>query len=186
MAHNDFVVLDEAAERLKEVIATYPGTGDITDNYTLGKREVKARLKPEARTLGITEEDLGRQLRGAFYGDLALRLLRGTDEVEVRVKLPEAERNAATHMRMVHDEYIWIARRLIASGMDGRIGVHLTDVEKLFPGYSDLLGAQPVALERRVETVDRPTHQTGEHVAPCGLEHGGQSPVLLVEVAEHD
>ena len=79
LAHNDFVVLDEAAERLKEIIATYPGTGDITDNYTLGKREVKAHLKPEARTLGITEEDLGRQLRGAFYGAEALRLQRDLD-----------------------------------------------------------------------------------------------------------
>ncbi|MGD9343949.1 MAG: efflux RND transporter permease subunit [Desulfuromonadales bacterium] len=92
LAHNDFVVLDEAAERLKEVIATYPGTGDITDNYTLGKREVKAHLKPEARTLGITEEALGRQLRGAFYGAEALRLQRGRNEVKVLVRYPEESR----------------------------------------------------------------------------------------------
>ncbi len=92
LAHNDFTVLNQAAERLKEVIATYPGTGDITDNYTLGKREVKVRLKPEARTLGITEENLGRQLRGAFYGSEALRLQRGRDEVKVLVRYPEENR----------------------------------------------------------------------------------------------
>ena len=92
LAHNDFVVLDQAAERLKDIIATYPGTGDITDNYTLGKREVKVRLKPEARTLGITEEDLGRQLRGAFYGAEALRLQRGRNEVKVLVRYPEESR----------------------------------------------------------------------------------------------
>jgi multidrug efflux pump subunit AcrB len=92
LAHNDFVVLDQAAERLKELIATYPGTGDITDNYTLGKREVKVRLKAEARTLGITEEDLGRQLRGAFYGAEALRLQRGRNEVKVLVRYPEESR----------------------------------------------------------------------------------------------
>jgi multidrug efflux pump subunit AcrB len=86
-------ILDEAAERLKEIIATYPGTGDITDNYTLGKREVKVRLKPEARTLGITEENLGRQLRGAFYGSEALRLQRGRDEVKVLVRYPEDSRS---------------------------------------------------------------------------------------------
>ena len=92
LAHKDFAVLDEAAERLKGLIATYPGTGDITDNYTLGKREVKVRLKPEARTLGITEENLGRQLRGAFYGSEALRLQRGRNEVKVLVRYPEESR----------------------------------------------------------------------------------------------
>jgi multidrug efflux pump subunit AcrB len=92
LAHEDFKVLDEAAERLKEIIATYPGTGDITDNYTLGKREVKVNLKAEARTLGVTEENLGRQLRGAFYGAEALRLQRGRNEVKVLVRYPEESR----------------------------------------------------------------------------------------------
>lgn len=92
LAHQDFAVLDEASERLKKIIATYPGTSDITDNYTLGKREVKVRLKAEARTLGITEDDLGRQLRGAFYGSEALRLQRGRNEVKVMVRYPEANR----------------------------------------------------------------------------------------------
>ncbi len=92
LAHEDFAVLDEAAERLKAAIATYPGTGDITDNYTLGKKEVKLKLKPEARTLGVTEENLGRQLRGAFYGSEALRLQRGRNEVKVVVRYPEESR----------------------------------------------------------------------------------------------
>ena len=92
LAHEDFAVLDEAAERLKKIIAAYPGTKDITDNYTLGKRELKLRLKPEARTLGITEEDLGRQLRAAFYGAEALRLQRGRNEVKVKVRYPQENR----------------------------------------------------------------------------------------------
>jgi multidrug efflux pump subunit AcrB len=92
LAHEDFAVLDLAAERLKAIIAAYPGTNDITDNYTLGKRELKVRLKPEARTLGITEQELGRQLRSAFYGAEALRLQRGRNEVKVQVRYPEESR----------------------------------------------------------------------------------------------
>ncbi|MDH3997852.1 MAG: efflux RND transporter permease subunit [Desulfuromonadales bacterium] len=92
LAHKNFAVLDQASERLKQIIAAFPGTGDITDNYTLGKREVKVRLKPEARTLGITEENLGRQLRGAFYGAEALRQQRGRNEVKVQVRYPEEDR----------------------------------------------------------------------------------------------
>ncbi len=102
LAHEDFAILDDAAERLKEIIATYPGTGDITDNYTLGKREVKVRLKAEARTLGITEENLGRQLRGAFYGSEALRLQRGRNEVKVLVRYPEESRQRFWDLEAMH------------------------------------------------------------------------------------
>jgi multidrug efflux pump subunit AcrB len=94
LAHEDFGVLNQASERLKSIIAEYPGTGDISDNYTLGKREIKLRLKPEARTLGLTEESLGRQLRGAFYGSEALRLQRGRNEVKVLVRYPQEQRRS--------------------------------------------------------------------------------------------
>jgi len=94
LAHEDFGVLDIASERLKEALAQYPGVGDIEDNYFRGKRELKFRLTPEARTLGLTEEDLGRQLRGAFYGAEALRFQRGRNEVKVVVRYPEEDRKS--------------------------------------------------------------------------------------------
>jgi multidrug efflux pump subunit AcrB len=74
LAHEDFTVLETTKEKIKTTLAQYPGVNDIADNYTRGKRELKLKLKPEARTLGITEEDLGRQLRSAFYGAEALRM----------------------------------------------------------------------------------------------------------------
>ncbi len=92
IAHEDFAVLDQVAEKIKSTLASYPGVGDIADTYALGKQELKVRLTPEARTLGVTEEDLGRQLRSAYYGAEALRLQRGRNEVKVLVRYPEAER----------------------------------------------------------------------------------------------
>jgi multidrug efflux pump subunit AcrB len=92
LAHSDFEVLATAAARMKDELAKYPGVGDIEDSYARGKRELKLRLQPEARTLGITEEDLARQVRGAFYGAEALRLQRGRNEVKVMVRYPEGER----------------------------------------------------------------------------------------------
>jgi multidrug efflux pump subunit AcrB len=92
LGHDDFQVLDEAAERVRAVLVEYPGVGDITNSLSRGKKEMKIRLKPEARTLGVTEEELGRQLRAAFYGTESLRLQRGRDEVKVMVRYPEAER----------------------------------------------------------------------------------------------
>ena len=94
LAHQDFGVLAAAAARIKADLAKYPGVGDIEDSHARGKRELKFQLTPEARTLGITEEDLGRQIRSAFYGAEALRLQRGRNEVKVMVRYPEAERQS--------------------------------------------------------------------------------------------
>jgi multidrug efflux pump subunit AcrB len=94
LAHNDYGVLENASERVIESLARYPGVADIADNYSLGKRELKIRLRPEARTLGITERELARQVRGAFYGSEALRLQIGRNEVKVMVRYPEEDRKS--------------------------------------------------------------------------------------------
>jgi multidrug efflux pump subunit AcrB len=91
-AHNDFTILERCAQRLKETLAEYPGVTDIKDSYPEGKKEFKIRLKPAARTLGITENDLGRQIRSAFFGAEALRQQRGRNEVKVMVRYPEEKR----------------------------------------------------------------------------------------------
>ncbi len=92
LAHEDFNVLEKSKESMKSALAQYPGVVDIADSYTRGKRELKLKLRPEARTLGITEEDLGRQIRAAFYGAEALRIQRGRNEVKVMVRYPEEDR----------------------------------------------------------------------------------------------
>ncbi len=92
LAHENFEVLSQTSDRIRAALSEYPGVGDIQDNYSKGKQELKIRLRPEASTLGITEAELGRQIRGAFYGAEALRLQRGRNEVKVMVRYPEADR----------------------------------------------------------------------------------------------
>jgi multidrug efflux pump subunit AcrB len=94
LEHEDFDVLADAASRIKKVLATYDGVTDIDDNYSKGKKELQLRLKPEARLLGITEEELGRQVRAAFFGAEALRIQRGRNEVRVMVRYPEEDRKS--------------------------------------------------------------------------------------------
>ncbi len=91
-AHTDYAVLKKVSRILQQVLASYPGVTDISDNFTVGKRELKLKLKPAARTLGITEASLGRQIRSAYYGAEALRLQRGRNEVKVMVRYPENDR----------------------------------------------------------------------------------------------
>ncbi|UCH81834.1 MAG: efflux RND transporter permease subunit [Nitrospiraceae bacterium] len=98
LAHDDFEILAQAVTRIKQSLRSYPGVSDIDDSYTQGKRELKITLRPEARTLGITEEDLGRQIRDAFYGAEALRLQRGRNEVKVMVRYPEQDRKSLRNL----------------------------------------------------------------------------------------
>ena len=50
-------------------------------------------LKPEARTIGLTVDDLARQIYAGYYGDEAARLQRGRDDVRVKMRYTEAERS---------------------------------------------------------------------------------------------
>ncbi len=90
----DFDRLRQASARLKEHLLTYPGVQDISDSFREGKREIKMEIKPEAENAGLTQADLGRQVRQAFYGEEAQRIQRGRDEIRVMVRYPEEQRRS--------------------------------------------------------------------------------------------
>lgn len=92
LSMNDTQGLLAAAEALKSELVQYPGVVDVTDSYEQGKTEMQFSLKPAGRTLGITLEGLAKQVRHAFHGAEALKLLREKDEVKVLVRYPESER----------------------------------------------------------------------------------------------
>lgn len=98
LSHNNIEVLAKAAKALVATADSYDNTRDVSDNYRHGKKQLDFRLLPEGRALGLTPEYVGKQLRSSFYGALAIRLLRGTNEVEVRVKLPKEERKDIYHL----------------------------------------------------------------------------------------
>ena len=92
ISHNNVDILEKASMAFKEQMESFTATRDVNDNFNRGKSQLNFHLRPEARNIGLTAEEVGRQVRGAFYGELAVRHLRGIDEVEVRVKLPKDQR----------------------------------------------------------------------------------------------
>lgn len=92
LSHNDIEVLEKASTAFVERMEAFSNTRDVTDNYNSGKLQYDFNLLPQGRNLGLTSNDVGRQVRNGFFGALAMRQLRGMDEVEVRVKLPIEER----------------------------------------------------------------------------------------------
>ncbi|MEZ6117434.1 MAG: efflux RND transporter permease subunit [Pirellulaceae bacterium] len=98
LSHSDIDVLEKASKAFVARAEQFANSRDVSDNYNKGKTQYDFQLRPEGRALGLTDEELGEQLRGAFFGSLALRLLRGTNEIEVRVKLPEEQREDIHHL----------------------------------------------------------------------------------------
>jgi multidrug efflux pump subunit AcrB len=98
LSHSDIDVLEKASQAFFDRVSAFDNTRDISDNYDKGKMQYDFKLLPEGRSLGLTSSDVGQQVRDAFYGALAMRLLRETSEVEVRVKLPLEERKDIYHL----------------------------------------------------------------------------------------
>jgi multidrug efflux pump subunit AcrB len=92
LSHADIELLEAASAAFVERVQQFEGAVNVNDNYEEGKAQFDFTLLPEGRNLGLTPQDVGQQVRDAFFGALAMRQIRGTDEIEVRVKLPKEDR----------------------------------------------------------------------------------------------
>jgi multidrug efflux pump subunit AcrB len=152
----DFDELRSAAAELRAALQNYVGVQDITDTFRAGKQEVQLQLLPEARSLGLTQRDLGQQVRHAFYGYEAQRIQRGKDDIRVMVRYPERERHSLgdlENMRIRTEDgievpFASVARAELARGfttinrVDGRRVVRvLADVDRTLNTPEAILAA---------------------------------------------
>ncbi|MEQ9425540.1 MAG: efflux RND transporter permease subunit [Cyclobacteriaceae bacterium] len=84
--------LEVAKEELKASLERLPDLKDVQDNASVGQREIKLELKPLAYFLGLTHQEITKQIRQGFFGEEIQRLQDGTDEVRVWVRYPEDDR----------------------------------------------------------------------------------------------
>jgi len=90
-----------ASEQLQEKLRNYSGVVQIRSDNTPGKNEFRLTLKPEARALGLTVEDLARQVNAGFYGREAFRVQRGQDDIRVKVRYTLEERSRITDFQQM-------------------------------------------------------------------------------------
>lgn len=134
-----------AADELMTRLRKFDGVYQIRTDFSPGKNEMRLSLKPEARTLGLTVEDLARQIYAGYYGDEALRLQRGRDDIRVKVRYTANERSRLSDLNQV--------RIRTAAGYE----VPLMSVAEVAfaPGYSTITrtdGMRRVAVSAGVDT----------------------------------
>jgi multidrug efflux pump subunit AcrB len=92
LSHANIEVLESASKAFVQRVSEFEDAVNVRDNYNKGKAQFDFSLRPEGRKLGLSPAGVGQQVRDAFFGALAVRQIRGTDEIEVRVKLPKEDR----------------------------------------------------------------------------------------------
>lgn len=98
LSHPDRRTLETAARDLAEALRTYAGVTEIDDGFAAGKPQLDLSITDEARSLGLTHEEIGQQIRHAYFGAEALRMQRARNEIKVMVRLPEAERRSLANL----------------------------------------------------------------------------------------
>jgi multidrug efflux pump subunit AcrB len=94
LSHPSTEVLAKVSAQIAETLRGYDDLRDIENTYAAGKPQLDFELLPNARTLGLTSQDVARQLRGSFFGIEALREQRGRNELKVMVRLAEDQRRS--------------------------------------------------------------------------------------------
>ena len=89
----DISTLKQASLELQQELGRYNGLSNVDDDLPWGSSQLIYSLTPGARAAGLTTEAVGRQLRAAFDGQLVQSFYEGRDEVEVRVVLPDQQRD---------------------------------------------------------------------------------------------
>lgn len=122
LSHKDIEILDKASQLLADKLEQFSSIKDVDTGYTPGKVQIDFRVNERGQSLGLTASEVGRQVRNAFQGAIALRQMRNNNEVTVRVRLPENQR---------HSEYD--IESLLLSTSSG-VFVPLTDVATVTKG----------------------------------------------------
>ena len=79
---------------IEEAVQAYDGIAAAWSNSGGNRDELLITIRPEGEALGLTQRELARQVRAAFFGEQAQRVQRERDDIRVMVRLPLADRQS--------------------------------------------------------------------------------------------
>ncbi|TKJ28795.1 hypothetical protein CEE39_09785 [bacterium (candidate division B38) B3_B38] len=96
----DLPVLKGIAEEIAEQISDVEGLRDIETTLREGKPELQIRLnRRQAADLGLTAAQVAVTIQTAMQGQVATRYTTGGEEIDVRVRLKEADRRSLENLQ---------------------------------------------------------------------------------------
>ncbi len=101
LSGKDLEAMRGAAQELKLALLNYEGVSDIRDTFDAGGPELDIQITAEGRALGLSQVELARQVRQAFFGAEIQRVQRGRHEVRTYVRLPRAHRDSLNALQLL-------------------------------------------------------------------------------------
>ena len=154
----DIQVSGDDTESLAAVVAAirrelsgYPGVHQINDSVQTGKQELQLKVTPAGEALGISLEDLGRQVRQAFYGEEVQRVQRGLDDVRILVRYTESARRSLDSLYALRVRTPAGGEVPFGTVADASLGRGLADIERRDGARSVSVTA---AVDPRVSTAE--------------------------------
>lgn len=147
--------LTGASAVVMEKLRQIDGVFRIESDSSPGKNEVRFTLKPDARNLGIEVTDIANQAFAAYFGEKAITIQRGDDEVDVRVTYTEEERSTLESLQ-----------NLMVSTPDGTmVPVKAVANVEIRPGFSTITRTDNRRQVMVSADVDTTTIVSGEVLA---------------------
>jgi multidrug efflux pump subunit AcrB len=97
---DDYRVLGELAEMIRETIKETPGLVDLKDDFDVGKPEIRVDIDREKAALyGMNTGMIANAIRTAINGSTASKYRVGEDEYDITVRLKEEQRSSLNSLR---------------------------------------------------------------------------------------
>ncbi len=98
LQHEDFLVLDRAADDLRAWLARYRGAFNIADDLDLGRPELRILLRDGASGLGFDARGVADQLRAGFLGVEAGEVRIDAEAYEIDLRLSAHDRDTLSDL----------------------------------------------------------------------------------------
>jgi len=147
----DPVALAAAAVDLTAHIEQYSGVSNLINEMGTNHQEIIFELTKQAKAIGLTEQMIGSQIRAAISGDIVQLFHDSNEEIEVRVVLPDEERDQASILSYLP---IVTANHQVIP-LPGLINWHKRTSPDVFKNYNSRLTTHVTAdLDTKVTTTD--------------------------------
>jgi len=162
---------------LKTEMESFSKVSRAWDSLESSASEIRFELKPGAETLGITLQDVTRQVRQAFFGQEVQRLPRNGEDVRVMVRYPEAARESIDSLETLRVRAPNGVEVPLFSVADVKFAEGVTRIQRRNRQQVEYTGARVTGDQSEVEVIKREIEE--RFLPQWQLRHPNASRILV-------
>lgn len=85
---------ERVVNEIGRMLEAYQGISETWNNASGTRDELLVTIRPEGESLGLTQRDIARQVRAAFFGEQAQMFQRDRDNIRVMIRMPLEQRQS--------------------------------------------------------------------------------------------